>query len=314
MMKPQFKVNVNYLNIDLILLEKKIYFKERESGISNLTIFIILSGVSILIIAIILLYLIKRRFSSKNNQIEQIENDTEKIRKEQLEINKMNLIMKALNQDNEKNAKKGIIFLIKLKEIQNENLEEIKVISPFQEDSNRSNELLNKVYNQVSKEDYLSEKEEIEDAKKIEENSHKSINSQISPHKVVRKFYDKNFFCYTDHNRSAPDESVFQNKIINNVIDSPKESYCSSSQVSSENKKKSAKKELDNLKVIKSTSKEDSDKSKKQTNDSSHSLKTEGNNKTISNKFDIKENRIITDFDDITKGVKFSIYRCPNKT
>ena len=34
----------------------------------------------------------------------------------------------------------------------------------------------------------------------------------------------------------------------------------------------------------------------------------------ISNKFDIKENRIITDFDDITKGVKFSIYRCPNKT
>ena len=111
-MKPQFKVNVNYLNIDLILLEKKIYFKERESGISNLTIFIILSGVSILIIAIILLYLIKRRFSSKNNQIEQIENDTEKIRKEQLEINKMNLIMKALNQDNEKNAKKGIIFLI----------------------------------------------------------------------------------------------------------------------------------------------------------------------------------------------------------
>ena len=43
-------------------------------------------------------------------------------------------------------------------------------------------------------------------------------------------------------------------------------------------------------------------------------IRTEGNNKTISNKFDIKENRIITDFDDITKGVKFSIYRCPNKT
>ena len=160
-----------------------------------------------------------------------------------------------------------------------------------------------------------------------EKRSEASISSKISPNKIVKKIMQKSITCFSDYNRSEPDERVFYSNDIdadiisnlspNDESDSNSESQNKSSYINVIKKSKSLKdkKEI-NFKIVipNNDDKIDSDRSKRQTNPTSNSSKKDDNNNLSSKDFDIKLKRVMTDFNDNTKGVEFSIVKNKKKS
>ena len=154
--------------------------------------------------------------------------------------------------------------------------------------------------NQKENENY---KDQQEDQRKF---SQESRISEISAHKVVLRNGQKNLVCFTNEHRSEPDNQIFNDVIPQNIIHNQEEDenklsakdIGSKSEQESSSRSEAESQDIVNQKPIRKIEYRNDAARKESIN-------------FVSKKFDIKNKRRITDFDENTKDMigKFKVFK-----
>ena len=301
------------LNFSPLIINKLFFL--REEGLSNIVLYIIIGGVSLIVIIGAILFLVMRKREYKID----IENNRDNAKEGENDNNNPQNKNNYLEYGDMKNANNFDKKDNEKKEIEDEN--EIKVVKKLfliqtesinlSVDKSSSNLMPLSIsekgsINTKSESLGLSRKNNESEIKNSQEDntpiqaSEQSKISNLSAHKIVIRNNKKDLVCFTNERRSEPAGDLFNELNNRNIIEfndngngSEKESISISS-CDSDSIKDKTEKAVPIFKTM-----------------SVLEIKKEiGDNMLVSKKFDIKQNRIITDFDENTKDVmNFAVFK-----
>ena len=291
----------------------------RVSGIDNLLIFVIIGTISLIVIVGIIMYLIMRKRKiyeeeEDKKNIEQIDNVKQVNPEENNPYYDNKNIDDNINHDNneEKNHYEGEDEIkVEPKPLANNNPDS----TIMSIDRSKNNLLGNLNPSNGGPDENLSEptslkhsKRQVTENKNFQEDAPNKVSensnvSNLSAHKIVLRNNVKDLLCYTNERRSEPDEDLFNDQILNAIKkekeNAENESKSITSSFVSESEKENQSNQSNPTPIVVDIIQEEEIKK--------DPIKQSG---LVSTQFDIKQNRIITDFDENTKDVmSFHVFK-----